>query len=302
MKVTPAIEAVWSSWLGVTTDRCHLNFELEGGHVASHIDAGIRSGTSTAERVRRDIASTQVKRVLEVGCSVGFNCFGLANIFADAEIYGIEPDSEAIEVASAMASESGLKGLHFQTGFGEYLPFDTGFFDLVVCHTVIEHVNNVDAVISEITRVMSPQGVLHLEAPNYIWPYEPHLAIWCIPLFGKKLARIFARLQNKGHQIGYLEHLKFVHPVRLERLFREHSLVWENRVEGKLDSIFSGDNHQRQLAKLREQLSHKIRVRDRDHLAHIRQRFAALSHQVEQSLQPGTGAWSESLDRVHCHT
>jgi 2-polyprenyl-3-methyl-5-hydroxy-6-metoxy-1,4-benzoquinol methylase len=241
MKVTPAIEAAWTSWLGVTNDRCHLNFELEGGSIASHMDAGIRSGTSTAERVRRDIGSTQVKRVLEVGCSVGFNCIGLARIFTDAEIYGIEPDREAVEVGSVMASENGLNALHFQIGFGESLPFDSGYFDLVVCHTVIEHVNNVDAVISEIARVLSPQGVLHLDAPNYIWPYEPHLAIWCIPLFGKKLTRLFACLQNKSHQIDYLKHLKFVHPIQLEHLFRECDLVWENRVEKKLDSIISGD-------------------------------------------------------------
>lgn len=241
MKVTSAIEAAWTSWLSVTTDRCHLNFELEGGNIASHMDAGIRSGISTAERVRRDIGSTQVERVLEVGCSVGFNCIGLARIFPDAQIYGIEPDREAIEVGSAMASEKGLNALHFQSGFGESLPFDEGFFDLVVCHTVIEHVYNVDAVISEIARVLSPQGLLHLEAPNYIWPYEPHLGIWCIPLFGKKLTRLCAHIQNKGHQIGYLEHLKFIHPARLERLYSEHNLVWENRVEKKLDSIFSGD-------------------------------------------------------------
>jgi 2-polyprenyl-3-methyl-5-hydroxy-6-metoxy-1,4-benzoquinol methylase len=241
MKVTPAIEAAWELWIRVTTARCHLNFQLEGGMIASHIDAGIRSGTSTTERVKRDIGSTKVKRVLEVGCSVGFNCIGLAKIFPDAEIYGIEPDREAVEVGSVMASENGLNKLHFQNGVGESLPFDAGFFDLVVCHTVIEHVNDVDAVISEIARVLSPQGVLHLDAPNYVWPHEPHLDIWCIPLFGKRLARLLARLQNKSHQINYLEHLKFVHPNWLERLFRQHNLVWENRVEQKLDSIFSGD-------------------------------------------------------------
>ena len=179
--------------------------------------------------------------MLEVGCSVGFNCIGLSKIFPDAEIYGIEPDREAVEVGSAMASENGLDALHFQCGFGESLPFAAGYFDLVVCHTVIEHVHNVEAVISEIARVLSTRGVLHLDAPNYVWPFEPHLGIWCIPLWGKKSTRFFARLQNKSHQIAYLEHLQFVHPALLERCFGEHDLEWENRVEKKLDSIFSGD-------------------------------------------------------------
>jgi 2-polyprenyl-3-methyl-5-hydroxy-6-metoxy-1,4-benzoquinol methylase len=242
----------------VTNDRCHLNFQLEGGKIATHIDAGIQSGTSAAERVRRDIGPSQVKRVLEVGCSVGFNCIGLTKIFQEAEIHGIDPDREAVEVGSVMASENGLNALHFQCGFGESIPFDAGYFDLVVCHTVIEHVNNVETVISEIARVLSPQGVLHLDAPNYIWPYEPHLGIWCIPLFGRKLTSIFARLQNKGHQNGYLDHLKFVHPDCLERLFDENGLWWHNRVEDKLDSILSGDLSEVQSYRLSARLIHMI--------------------------------------------
>ncbi|CAG0997870.1 putative methyltransferase YcgJ [Methanosarcinales archaeon] len=241
MEITPPIEATWSAWLSVTNERCHLNFQLVGGTIATHVDACIRSGTLTAERVKRDIGTTNIQRILEIGCSVGFNCIGLAKVFPDAEIYGIEPDHEAVEVGSVMASESGLRALHIQYGVGEVLPFEAGFFDLVVCHTVIEHVNDVDAVICEIARVLAPQGVLHLDAPNYFWPYEPHLGIWCIPLLGKRLTRLLARLQNKSHQIAYLDHLKFVHPNRLERLFRQFNLTWENRVEQKINAVLSGD-------------------------------------------------------------
>lgn len=241
MEITPSIAAAWSTWLSVTNERCHLNFQLDGGSIATHIDACIQSGTLTATRVKCDIGTVNVKRVLEIGCSVGFNCIGLAKIYPNAEIYGIEPDREAIEVGSVMASENALSSLHFQCGIGEALPFEADYFDLVVCHTVIEHVNNVDTVISEVARVLAPQGVLHLDAPNYIWPYEPHLGIWCIPLLGKGLTRFFARLQNKSHQIAYLDHLQFVHPNRLERLFRQSNLTWENRVEQKISSILSGE-------------------------------------------------------------
>jgi len=241
MNLSPSMESAWSDWIFSTKERCHLNFELEGGTIATHISACTQSGVAAAERVRRDIGETAVKRILEVGSSVGFNCIGLVKVFPDAEVYGIEPDGAAVRVGAVMASEAGLRSLHFQCGVGERLPFEACFFDLVVCHTVIEHVNDVDMVIAEIARVLSSKGVLHLEAPNYVWPYEPHLSIWCIPLLGKRLMRLLARVQNKSHQIAYLKHLQFVHPNWLERLFRQFGLTWENRVEQKINAILSGD-------------------------------------------------------------
>ena len=36
---------------------------------------------------------------------------------------------------------------------GENLPFKDEQFDLIICHTVIEHVSNVEIVLSEMNRV-----------------------------------------------------------------------------------------------------------------------------------------------------
>ncbi|WP_301102377.1 class I SAM-dependent methyltransferase [Propionivibrio sp.] len=238
--LTDEVRGSWREWLAVTKDRCHLNFELASDSLSSHIDAGFKSGLATARRVRDDISDLKVHRVLEVGCSVGFNCLGLAVVFPDAQIFGIEPDSEAVKVGKAMSNGAGLKNITFQKGLGELLPFDPDFFDLIVCHTVIEHVNDVPKVIAQMGRVLAPAGYLHLEAPNYVWPYEPHLGIWCLPLLGKKFVRFLARLQGKKSQIYYLEHLKFVHPKYLESLFSSNNFSWDNRAEKKLKNVLSG--------------------------------------------------------------
>jgi SAM-dependent methyltransferase len=123
---------------------------------------------------------------------------------------------------------------------GERLPFRDGAFDLIVCHTVIEHVEDVGAVIAELARVVSPRGVIHLEAPNYLWPREPHLEVWCVPCLGKPAMRLLARLQGKGRLIAYLDHLQLVTPRHLEVLFRRHRLIWENRARIKLRQIADG--------------------------------------------------------------
>jgi SAM-dependent methyltransferase len=126
-------------------------------------------------------------------------------------------------------------------GVGETLPFPNGLFDLIVCHTVIEHVHHVPSVIAEMARTLSSGGVVHLDAPNYLWPREPHIDVWCLPLLGKPLVRLSAHLQGKAHRLWYLDHLQFVHPRMLERLFARNDLTWHNRVEDKMLDVLRGD-------------------------------------------------------------
>src|SRR5205807_10193387 len=117
------------------------------------------------------------------------------------------PDHEAAVVGRTMAKSWGADNVRFLCAFGELLPFREGSFDLVVCHTVIEHVCDVAKVIGEMARLLSSAGVIHLEAPNYLWPREPHLGLWCLPLLGKRHIRLLARLQGKGRDAWYLDHL-----------------------------------------------------------------------------------------------
>jgi SAM-dependent methyltransferase len=170
---------------------------------------------------------------------VGFNCLESARRYPTATIVGLEPDDEAVMVGHAMARQEGLN-VAFVVAKGECLPFRDGAFDLIICHTVIEHVQDVALVVTEMARVLAPEGAIHLEAPNYLWPREPHLEIWCVPCLGKITIRLLARLQGKGRFIWYLDHLQLVTPRLLERLFEQHHLVWEDRTLRKLRMIADG--------------------------------------------------------------
>ena len=127
-----------------------------------------------------------------------------------------------------------------------YLFFDYTYtkinFDWIVCHTVIEHVDDVNVCIAEMVRVLRPGGYIHLEAPNYLWPWEPHLGIVIPPLCPKPLMRLLARMQGAGADAHFAEHLKLVHPSWLERCFTQHGLQFTNRVEEKLRMAASGDH------------------------------------------------------------
>ena len=49
---------------------------------------------------------------------------------------------------------------------GENLPFDDNSFDLVCCCDVLEHVEDVAKVISEINRVLKPGGLFIYDTVN----------------------------------------------------------------------------------------------------------------------------------------
>jgi len=232
---------LWQKWVDMTRSRCHLHFELEGGSIESHIESCIDSSRSTVARIVADLPENfEPRRILEVGASVGFNSLALAERYKGADVHSVEPDAEAVEVAASMATDFGLTYTPV-CGFGEMLNYPDKYFDLIVCHTVIEHVKDVKAVIAEMARVLSDDGIIHIEAPNYIWPYEPHLGVWCIPLLGKPLLRLLSRLQGQAQYNWYIDHLQFVTPFGLEREFRENGLNWVNLVEKKLECIISGN-------------------------------------------------------------
>ena len=155
-------------------------------------------------------------------------------------MHSVEPDSEAVHVAESMAINENLN-YKPAVGVGEELPYEDNYFDLIICHTVIEHVHDESAVIAEMTRVLTKEGFIHLNAPNYVWPYEPHLSIWCIPVLGKGGVRFMSCLQGKRKENWYVEDLRFVTPRKLEKIFRKNNLVWTNRAKEKLLKTAKGE-------------------------------------------------------------
>jgi len=164
------------------------------------------------------------------------------NFFPDAEVIGIEPEKQAVEVASNMSKDFKLKKLSFVNGIGEKLPFKNNQFDLIICHTVIEHVKNVEQVFTEMERVLNLKGYIHLEAPNYYWPYEPHLQVWCIPSLGKKSVKLLSKIQKKNPNTEFVNHLQFVNPSKVEKVLIKLSLNWENLTINKILEVMEGNN------------------------------------------------------------
>ncbi|MCL2458820.1 MAG: bifunctional 2-polyprenyl-6-hydroxyphenol methylase/3-demethylubiquinol 3-O-methyltransferase UbiG [Desulfobulbus sp.] len=101
--------------------------------------------------------------LIDIGCGGGYLSEDFAKI--GMNVTGIDPSKESIKAAEKHARENNLN-INYVHGYGENLPFESNSFSFATCCDVIEHVKDVNAVISEISRVLKPGGILFFDTIN----------------------------------------------------------------------------------------------------------------------------------------
>lgn len=100
--------------------------------------------------------------VLDIACGEGY---GSANLAAVARhVTGV--DIDAATIADARARYGHRDNLTFLQGDAEQLPADDASFDVVVSFETIEHLKDADRFLTEIKRVLKPDGLLIISSPN----------------------------------------------------------------------------------------------------------------------------------------
>ncbi|MGA8206737.1 MAG: bifunctional 2-polyprenyl-6-hydroxyphenol methylase/3-demethylubiquinol 3-O-methyltransferase UbiG [Candidatus Dormiibacterota bacterium] len=175
------------------------------------------------------------KTLVDIGCGGGLFAEEVARM--GACVIGVDPSTSSLETAHAHAVAAGL-GIEYRAGTGEKLPLDDGSVDIACCLDVLEHVDDIDAVISDTARVLKTGGLYVFETINRTrlsrfvviklfqeWRLTawmpPNLHAWEQFITPDELRTVMSRHQLRTHDM-----VGVVPSVKARRLIR---LLWQLR-------------------------------------------------------------------------
>lgn len=112
-------------------------------------------GDLRTQQVLDTLSAVQIQpqSILDYGCGVGAWLGLLSRAFPDARISGVDISKTAIEKARDKFPQHRLESFNGLTA-----PFEDAQFDLVFSYHVLEHVDDIDASILDISRMLTPGG------------------------------------------------------------------------------------------------------------------------------------------------
>ena len=148
-------------------------------------------------------------RLLDVGCGGGL----LAERFAreGASVTGIDLSRESLFAARRHA-RAGVVEIDYVNANAESFPFLDSAFDAVVSTDFLEHVTDLDRVVSESARVLKPSGLFLYETINRTITSR----VVGIYLF----ERVLKLIPERTHDASM-----FIKPAELHRVMARHNLV-----------------------------------------------------------------------------
>ena len=105
------------------------------------------------------------KRILDVGCGLGTYVRKMR--FFSPDVYGVDIDAERVAKATQDLP-------NIQVSPAETLPFGDGYFDVILSHEVIEHLDDDAQAVREAYRCLKPGGRLVVFCPNRLYAFETH--------------------------------------------------------------------------------------------------------------------------------
>jgi SAM-dependent methyltransferase len=145
-------------------------------------------------------------RILDIGCGPGRHTCAASRL-KDVLVIGSDVSfDEAVQARNRLEEQEklGLNGggiwatlVSDITG----LPFPDGFFHLVICAEVLEHIPDQEKAVGEIIRVLRPYGNLVVSVPRYL----PERICWALSKSYHQVPKGHIRIYKKKELIYLLE-------------------------------------------------------------------------------------------------
>jgi len=100
-------------------------------------------------------------KILDLGCGLGHITAQIQHRFPSAEVSGLDGSISAIA-----AAKEAYGGIDFVVADAYRPPYLPGYFDIVVCNNIWEHVPDPLRLLEAVKRVLSPDGVLIISTPS----------------------------------------------------------------------------------------------------------------------------------------
>jgi SAM-dependent methyltransferase len=141
--------------------------------------------------------------ILDIGAAQGQTVLALNRLgFAGR---GVEPYLPAVEISRELGALADFP-LDISEGIAEHLPFPDESFDVVLANSVLEHVTDLAAALSEAHRVLRPGGMFWFLSASAMCPVQGEIDRF--PLFPwyprpLKLRVMDWAIANKPELVGY---------------------------------------------------------------------------------------------------
>ncbi len=104
----------------------------------------------------------KIRRILEIGCSIGQTTTALKKRFPDAEVWGIDVGGPMVHYAHMKTADMGVN-VNYRQALAEDTGFPDDYFDMVVSYIILHEVPNSEntKIMKEVSRVLRGGGVYY---------------------------------------------------------------------------------------------------------------------------------------------
>jgi len=163
------------------------------------------------------IKENSLKKVLDLGCADCAFLTGLQKSFPNVSLTGADNSSLVEKKCLSLSLE------FKQANFEKELPFSNNSFDLISCQQVIEHLQDPEFFVTEISRILKSNSFLLISTPNLLsLPNRLRMLFGKYPFFQAPFAK---------HPFGF--HLRLFSLQKLIQLLERNNFVIQ-----KIDSDF----------------------------------------------------------------